>query len=78
MDLDFGFLIKKDGGEKLKEYSLHSRISLYAQTIFVRFVIVVAPFPLSFERKNSIFKSRHELIRILDSRVKLPLAPTDL
>lgn len=77
MDLDFGFLIKKDGGEKLKAYSLH-RISLYAQTIFVRFVIVVAPFSLSFERKNSIFKSRHELIRILDSRVKLPLAPTDL
>lgn len=78
MDLDFGFLIKKDGGEKLKAYSLHSRISLYAQTIFVRFVIVVVPFSLSFERKNSIFKSRHELIRILDSRVKLPLAPTDL
>lgn len=77
MDLDFGFLIKKDGGEKLKAYSLR-RISLYAQTIFVRFVIVVAPFSLSFERKNSIFKSRHELIRILDSRVKLPLAPTDL
>lgn len=77
MDLDFGFLIKKDGGEKLKAYSLR-RISLYAQTIFVRFVIVVAPFSLSFERKNSIFKSRHGLIRILDSRVKLPLAPTDL
>lgn len=77
MDLDFGFLIKKDGGEKLKAYSLR-RISSYAQTIFVRFVIVVAPFSLSFERKNSIFKSRHELIRILDSRVKLPLAPTDL
>lgn len=77
MDLDFGFLIKKDGGEKLKAYSLR-RIFLYAQTIFVRFVIVVAPFSLSFERKNSIFKSRHELIRILDSRVKLPLAPTDL
>lgn len=39
MDLDFGFLIKKDGGEKLKAYSLH-RISLYAQTIFVRNVLL--------------------------------------